>query len=364
MDLGLVGGGLLGLAAGGELLVRGASRLAGAAGIPPLVVGLTVVALGTSSPELAVAVSASLSDEPDFVIGNVVGSNIYNVLLVLGVSALVLPLVVRQQLVRWDVPVMIAASIAFLILAADGELSRTDGAILVVALVAYLAFAVVEGRREGKQAQEEYRREFGPPEQFGPRRVLLNLALVAVGLALLVIGADALVHGASSIATELGLSRLVIGLTVVALGTSLPELATSIVALLRGERDIAVGNIVGSNLMNLLAVAGGASLASAGGIGVAPGAVSFDIPVMIAVAVACLPIFFTGHCIRRWEGALFVGYAVAYTAFLLLDATGYGYLPVFTAFMVLFVMPLTVVTLGVVTYRALLAQRGRASAAG
>jgi cation:H+ antiporter len=171
-----------------------------------------------------------------------------------------------------------------------------------------------------------------------------------------VVGANLVVEGAVQIAEALGLDRLVIGLTVVALGTSLPELATSIVAAFRGERDLAVGSIVGSNLMNILAVAGLTALATSDGVPIARAAITFDIPVMIAVAVACLPIFFSRQRIARWEGALFLGYAVAYTAYLVLEATEHRVLPAFSTVMLLFVIPLTAVTLAVITYRSLRAR--------
>lgn len=354
--------GLVALVVGGEVVVRGASTLAAAARIPPVVIGLTVVALGTSSPELAVAVGSALRGEPDFVIGNVVGSNIYNVLLVLGASALVVPLVVHRALVRWDVPVMIAASVALLVAGGDGELSRLDGAVMVAALVGYLGFAVIRARRESRRtaqvraqaaadAGDEFERRYRP--LVGRGRLTLHVAILVGGLALLVVGADLIVDGAVSVAETLGLDRLMIGLTVVALGTSLPELATSITAAFRGERDLAVGNIVGSNLMNILAVAGITGVATSGGVVVADAAINFDLPVMIAVAVACLPIFFTGHCIQRWEGALFLGYAAAYTAYLVLDATEHRLLPAFSGVMLAFVVPITVLTLALITFRSI-----------
>lgn len=352
----LVAAGLVALVAGGEGVVRGASRLAAMARIPPILVGLTVVALGTSSPELAVAVRSALAGEPDFVVGNVVGSNIYNVLLVLGASALLVPLLVDRKLIRWDVPIMVAASVGVLLLASDGRLDQLDGALLVAGLVAYLAFAVLQARRDRQSETDEFERHFPRPE---PRLLSIagHVAALLMGLGLLVLGAGWVVEGAVEIAEVLAFDRLVIGLTVVALGTSMPELATSLVAAFRGERDLAVGNIVGSNLMNILAVAGGTSLLSSSGIQVAPAALGFDIPVMVAVAVACLPIFFTGHCIQRWEGALFVGYATAYTAYLVLQTTEHRALGPFSAVMLLFVLPLTVITLAIITLRSVQAGR-------
>ena len=343
--------GLVLLVAGGELVVRGASRLAEWARIPPVVVGLTIVAFGTSSPELAVAIGAALRGEPDFVTGNIIGSNIYNVLLVLGLSALIVPLVVQRKLVQWDVPAMIGASLALFVFAADGVLTRVEGIVLMLGLAGYLAATVFWSRRQGG-GDDEFDVEYHARSLSGAG-VLLNVVLLAGGLALLVIGADRLVDGAVEIAESLGVDRLVIGLTIVALGTSTPELATSVIAAIRGEREIAVGNIVGSNIMNILAIAGFTMIIAPDGVPVADAILRLDLPVMLAVAVACLPIFFRGHRIERWEGAVFIGYALAYTAYLVLDATGHRAIGPFSAVMLFFVMPLTVLTFAIVTVREL-----------
>ena len=346
-----IAGGVL-LIGGAELLVRGASRLAIAAGISPLVVGLTVVAFGTSSPELAVTVGSAYAGEADVALGNVVGSNIFNVLFILGVSALIAPLVVARQLVRLDVPLMIAASVLVLILGLDGGIGRLDGLLLFAGIVAYTVFLIRQSRRETASVTAEHDGPVGeeePPRTSTPR----NVGLVGVGLGLLVVGAQLLVDAAVTAATALGVSELVIGLTVVAAGTSLPEVATSILASVRGERDIAVGNVVGSNLFNLLAVLGLGSLVAPDGVPVPPGALGFDIPVMIAVAIATLPIFFTGYTISRWEGAVFLAYYVAYTAYLVLEASEHDVLAGFGAAMTWFVLPLTALTLLVVAARAL-----------
>ncbi|HEX6212519.1 MAG TPA: calcium/sodium antiporter [Methylomirabilota bacterium] len=338
------------LIGGAELLVRGASRLALAAGISPLVVGLTVVAFGTSSPELAVTIGSAHAGQSGVAVGNVVGSNIFNVLGILGLSALVVPLVVSQQLVRLDVPLMIVASVVLLLLALDGLIGRVDGLILTAGIAAYLAFLARQSRREAAAIRAEYEDAFGAGPA-GRGDWLLNVGFVVVGLALLALGARWLVEGAVATARGLGVSELVIGLTVVAAGTSLPEVATSVLAALRGERDIAVGNVVGSNLFNILAVLGVGSLLAPAGVEVPPGALTFDIPVMIAVAVAALPIFFTGYAISRWEGAVFLGYYGAYLGYLVLDATEHAALPAFAAAMIWFVLPLTALTLAVILAR-------------
>jgi len=338
--------GLVLLVAGAEVLVRGASRLAASAGISPLVIGLTVVAFGTSAPEMAVSVQSALSGQAgaDIAVGNVVGSNIFNVLFILGVSAMITPLVVSQQLIRVDVPIMIGVSLLLLILALDGSISRANGLLLFAGIIAYTIFAIIQGRREGAAVQDEYAQEYGRKAS-GAMSMLLNIAGIVFGLALLVLGARWLVDGAISMARWFGISELVIGLTIVAAGTSLPEVATSIIASLKGERDIAVGNIVGSNIFNILAVLGLAAIVAPAGINIANTALQFDIPVMIAVAVACLPVFLSGHLIARWEGWLFFGYYIAYTTYLVFSASQYGWLQNFETAMIYFVMPLTVVTL-------------------
>jgi len=345
-----VGGGLF-LVAGAEALVRGASRLAAALGVSPLVVGLTVVAFGTSAPELAVSVSSSFAGQNDIAVGNVVGSNIFNVLFILGLAALITPLVVAQQLVRLDVPLMIGVSVLLGVLAADGQVSRFEGMLLFAGIVAYTAFAVRMSRAETATVQAEYASEF-EADAARPGGAAINTFLVVVGLGALVLGSRWFVTAAVAVAQRIGVSELVIGLTIVAAGTSLPEVATSVIASLRGERDIAVGNVVGSNLFNILGVLGLSAVVAPDGLAVAPAVSRFDLPVMVAVAVACMPIFLTGHRIARWEGGLFLAYYVAYVTYLVLGATQHDALPAVNRVMVVFVLPLTVVTLAVLTVRA------------
>ncbi len=351
--------GLALLIVGAEGLVRGASRTALGLGISPLVVGLTVVAFGTSAPELAVSIQSALAGPSgaDVALGNVVGSNIANVLLILGISAAITPLVVQQQLIRLDVPLMIGVSIMVFIMAMDGVISRIDGLILFSGIVIYTVFAIRQSRRETAEIEQEYREEFDVGKPQSITDWLKNIGLIIGGLALLVLGAGWLVDGAISFARMFGVSELVIGLTIVAVGTSLPEIATSIVAALRGERDIAVGNVVGSNIFNLLSVLGLTSIVAPAGVNVASAALNFDIPVMIAVAVACLPIFFTGRLIARWEGWLFLGYYIAYTLYLILTASQHTLLPAFSGAMALFVLPLTALTLIFLAWRAFHTER-------
>jgi cation:H+ antiporter len=350
--------GLTLLIGGAELLVRGSSRLAEAIGISPLVIGLTVVAFGTSSPELAVSIQAGLSGQADVAVGNVIGSNIFNVLFILGLSALITPLTVSRQLIRLDVPLMIGASVVMVAMSLDGAMNRVEGAILFGCLIVYTVWSVRQSRSNMSAAKLEHERGHRTTP---PRRgtiIAANILMSIVGLALLVLGSRWLVEGAVTIARWMGVSELIIGLTIVAAGTSLPEVATSVIASVRGERDIAVGNVVGSNLFNIFGVLGMTAVVAPADIVVPPAALRFDLPVMLAVAVACLPIFFHQSRIDRWEGGLFFGYYIAYMAYLILDSTGHDYLPYYSAVMLWFVIPLTVVTILVVVVRSV-RQKGR-----
>jgi len=348
MTLVLFGAGLGLLIVGADWLVRGASRIASTLGLSPLVIGLTVVAYGTSAPEVAVGVKAAWAGQPDLALGNVVGSNIFNILFILGLSAVIAPLPVASQLVRLDVPIMIGLSALVWFLGADGVIGRLDGALFSAGAIAYTVFQVVQSRRESREVRQEY----AQPSSTGPSSMAVNLIFVAAGLVLLVLGSRWLVAGAMAVARALGVSELVIGLTVVAAGTSLPEVATSVLATIRGERDIAVGNLLGSNIFNLLAVLGLSGIVAPAGLPVSEALLRFDMPVMIAVAVACLPIFASGARIARWEGALFLFHYVAYTAYLVLRAQQHDALPAFSAIMQAFVLPLAVVTLAVMAWRA------------
>jgi cation:H+ antiporter len=350
MNLLLFLAGLTALVAGASLLVRGASALALSFGVSPLVVGLTIVAFGTSSPEVAVSVGAALEGQTDIAVGNVVGSNIFNVLFILGASALIVPLVVHVQLIRQEVPIMIGASLLLIALGFDGRLTRLDAALLFGLLVVYTVFLIVQSRRQTQEAVAELTAEL-PRSAAWDRHWAVQVALVVAGLVLLVLGSDWLVTAAVTLAKALGVSDLVIGLTIVAAGTSMPEVATSITAAIKGERDIAVGNVVGSNTFNILGCLGLAGLVAPAGLPLAPSVLTFDLWVMLAVAVACLPVFFTGREIARWEGAVFLGYYAAYVAYLILAAQQHDALPAFSNVMLVFVIPLTLATLIAVLVR-------------
>jgi len=343
--------GLVILVGGAEILVKGATKIAAALGITPLVIGLTVVAFGTSSPELAVGIVSSVSGNPDIAVGNVIGSNIFNILFVLGLVSLVVPLIVQQQLIRLDVPVMIALSLLMLLFSIDGKIILLEGILLITMGLVYTVFVIQLSRRE-KSATilKEYGEEYGEVNKPEKGKAWFSVLLVVVGLGMLVTGSDWMVEGAVHMARVFGVSDLVIGLTIVAAGTSLPEVATSLVAALRGERDIAVGNAVGSSIFNIVFILG-ITACIGNGLDVAPRASHFDIPVMIAVSVSCLPIFFTGRRLDRWEGVLFLFYYFAYATYLVLASQKDESIDIFTKAMIWFTIPLTVLTLIIVTIR-------------
>ena len=299
-------GGLVLLATGAEGLVRGSSALALRFGVTPLVVGLTVVAFGTGSPELFVSVQAALKGESGIALGNIVGSNISNVALVLGVSAVVRPMKVRSELIKREVPIMISITVVFCLLLLDGLLSRLEGLLLVVGSIGYTTFAYIAARRDrNASVAEEFKEALAEPR----REAWLNVLFVIVGFVLLVAGANLLLMGAVNIAAQFGISEVVIGLTIVAIGTSLPELAASVVASVKREPDVAFGNAIGSNILNILLVVGVAAL-------IRPietqGLRIFDVAALLASAVILLPLMWRGWVLNRWEGTFLLAAYVAY----------------------------------------------------
>ena len=303
---------------GAELLVKGASRLASSFGIPALVVGLTVVAFGTSAPEMAVSVKAAFSGQAELAIANVVGSNIFNILFILGLAALIFPLMVSQQLIRQDVPIMIAVSVVAIWMIQDGMIGKLEAALLVVGVILYTFFLFYQGKKNGVDSSEETADHVAPAWQ--------NILLITIGLVLLVVGARWLVQSAVTIASSFGVSEAVIGLTIIAAGTSLPEVMTSIVATIKGERDIAIGNVVGSNIFNILAVLGLSGLFSPTPLLASEQLIQIDVPVMLAVAMLCFPLFFLGSTLNRFEGFLFLLLYVAYVWYTIALALALPYL--------------------------------------
>lgn len=354
--------GLVALVFGGEILVRGASLLALSMRISPLVIGLTVVAFGTSAPELGVSLQATLNGAADVAIGNVVGSNICNVLLILGISALVTPLVVSSQLIRWDVPIMVTASFVLWAFCWDLVISQAEAVVLFLALVLYVFFAVRKSRGESAATVEEFSEGVPPPSRWTNSR-LAQVGLILAGLVALGFGSNWLVSGAVTIAEMWNISELIIGLTIVAIGTSLPEIVTSVIASLRGQRDIAVGNVVGSNLFNILCVLGLTGIITPAGIPISIQALEFDIPIMVAVAAICLPIFFTGSIISRSEGAALVFYYIAYTGLLISEQTHPDLNQQFGWILSVIVLPITLLTIfASVLWSCYVMRRSRAEA--
>ena len=340
--------GLAGLVLGASALVRGASGLALRLGLSPLVVGLTVVAFGTSAPEFAVSAGAVASGQVGLAFGNVVGSNIFNVLLVLGLSALITPLAVHRQIIRQEVPVMIGAALLITGLGWDGSYGLVDGALLVLLLIGYTAFLVVKSRAENGATDANFPNADAGETVAWDGRLPIQLALIGVGLVLLVAGSQAIVAASVQFARTMGVSEVVIGLTIVAAGTSLPEVAASIMASIKGERDMAVGNVIGSCVFNLLGVLGVSALVAPlfghPTLVLPPEVARFDLWVMLAAFLACLPVLLTNREIARWEGGLFLAYYVAYTGYLVLAAQRHVGTEAFADAMLGFFIPLSVVT--------------------
>lgn len=310
----MIAAGLAGLFFGGEWLVKGSSRLARSFGISALIIGLTIVAIGTSMPELIVSTDAALRGSSDISVGNVIGSNIANIGLILGIAGLISPMVVKTSLVRREIPIMVGVTLLLLLLVGDGTISQGDGLLLLVGMVAFISLLIYAEQRAStaEQALEagveaELEREIDgevTPKQ-RPREALR----VVLGIALLVVGARLTVDGAVALARGIGVSELVIGITLVAVGTSLPELATSVVAAFRREADISIGNVVGSNIANILLILGVTSVISP--VSVAPQIIRLDIWVALGFALVLFP-FALNQKLTRWEAgvllAVYVGY--------------------------------------------------------
>jgi cation:H+ antiporter len=317
----LVSIGLVLLAGGGEALVRAATTLAEIAGVTPAVIALTVVAAGTSLPELVVSVVAAMEKQPDIAIGNVVGSNIFNVAAALGITAMVFPLPVHGNAVRLEWPVMFLASVMCLVVARDGVIGRLDGATAVVGLVAFIVYSVRIARRritapEAGQLEEQVEdRDIDAPGSRATPRLIVPLMVLIVGVAALVVGGKLLVDGAVALARTAGMTERQIALTIVAGGTGAPELATSLMAAFRRRTDVAVANMIGSNIFNVLGILGVTAMITP--IPVSPAIVASDMWWMIGTAALLLPVLWIGRVISRGEGALLVSAYVAYVVLLL-----------------------------------------------
>jgi len=339
--------GLACLVFGAEWLVRGASSVATKLGVAPIVVGLTVVAFGTSAPEMAVSISGAISGSADVALGNVVGSNTFNILAILGLSAAISGLSIDQRLLKFDIPVLIFITVVVYGLVLNDVVGRVEGAVLFLGVVAYTGW-LLRGARKGESpaVETEYKQAVETVEgSTFTQSITFQVGLIIVGLSLLVLGSQLLVDSATEIASALGVSDLVIGLTVVAAGTSLPELATSVLAAIRGQRDIAVGNVVGSNIFNLLAVLGASAAVSRNGVAVNSEVIRLDFPVMLAATIVLLPICWNGFMIKKWEGSLLVLFYVAYVAYLIMEA-GESTAPELFRTAMLIIVPLVMLVYG------------------
>lgn len=315
---------ILGLAlllAGAEFLVRGAARISTVIGIPPMVIGLTIVAIGTSTPELAVSISAGLKGNGGLGVGNIAGANVFVMLFVVGLSALWRPLPLQSQVIKLELPMIVAAALTMTLLAWDGQLSQRDGIIMLSGGALYTIALIYVTRTASRTAKKEFREEYGPQSVRPSRpRWLARIgygAMLIGGIALTVTGAELLVRGAVSIAQWAGISSGIIGLTIVAFGTSSPELVTTMVSTYRNDRDVAIGNIMGSGVYNILAILAIACIVTPGGLPVERQLLSFDIPLMAGVALGAIPVFVTGRRVSRFEGALGIVVYLSYVTWLL-----------------------------------------------
>ena len=316
---------------GAEILVRAVTRLATAIGISKLIIGLTVVAFGTSAPELAISIKAGISGQTDLMLGNIIGSNISNTLLILGLVAVFIPLKVNKWLIKSDLPIMIGITVIVFIFSLNGMITFWECLILSGLLATYLIYLARQGYHGSEVPDVKPKRK--------PGSILLYLFFCIVGFVLLITGAQWMIDSALIFAEMMGVSELVIGLTVVAIGTSLPEVVVVLVAAIRKERDIAVGSIIGSNILNLLAVLGVSGLFIQGAIPVQDVLIRFDIPLLIIVSLLCIPIFYTGYRIARWEGGILLFFYGSYLYYLYLSNIEHPFLEHFTYWMSRWIIP-------------------------
>ncbi|MFK3771115.1 calcium/sodium antiporter [Pseudomonas sp. NPDC089406] len=339
--------GLLLLIIGAELLVRAALRLATRLHVRPLIIGLSLVAFGSTAPQLTVSLQAAYQGAPDVAVGSVVGSNIFNVLVILGLAALIIPLRVSRQLVRLDIPLMIGASALVYALAGNGLLGRFEGAVLLLGLLGYLLMLWHQSRHYARTYPHAQAAHTSAWRFWGA-----TLLQTLLGFGLLSLAGHLLLEAAVEVATDLGLSERIIGLTVVAVCTSLPELAAALLAALRGEREIAVGTVIGSNLFNLLAVLGLTALITPEPLSISPNALAFDLPVMLGVAALCLPVFYSGYRVTRAEGLVFLCLYLAYGLHVVTFTTGLPLAGRLERLMLFYVLPVLGLVLLYTTVRA------------
>lgn len=302
---------------GGELVVKSSSKIATSFGLSPLLVGLTVVAFGTSAPELGVSLMASFQGNEDIALTNVVGSNIFNLAFILGVCALAAPLVVNLQLLKLDIPISIISTLILFIMCQDGVISFIEGMALLLILVGYMIWILRASKKEKKQIELNIKDKKEEISSTFKSRTL-NFLIFIIGIAVLVGGSKLLVSGASDLALRAGVSEAIIGLTLVAVGTSLPELVSSLIATLRGNTDIAIGNVIGSNIFNILFILGSSSIIAQKGISVANNITYYDIPFLLFLSVLSFPFLLSGKKVVKWEGVVFLLLYLGYCFYLIL----------------------------------------------
>lgn len=334
------------------LLVRNSAKLASLVGKSSLFIGVTVIAFGTSAPELAVGISGQLSNNSDVGLGNIIGSNIFNIFFVLGLAAVMHPIIVKKPLVRRDIPILLGVYVLFFLFALNGTVGSIESIILLSVFVIYLYYLSKNASEHpGAPIEEAAQKKENPAAKSS---LFFTLFLIAVSIAVMVIGADMVVQGATSIAKNLGVSELVSGLTIVAIGTSLPEIVTTITAVRNNEHELAIGNVLGSCLFNIIVVPAVMALINSHGLSISKEAEIIDIPVMILAAVSCLPIFFSNHRISRSEGALFLVYGTAYFILLYIRSASDSFLNLYKVEMGVTALGLVSITFVIITVRAIL----------
>ncbi|HKK24163.1 MAG TPA: calcium/sodium antiporter [Gracilimonas sp.] len=333
--------GLAVLIGGAELFLRAVDKFGAAWSVSPVVMGLTVVAFATGAPELAISLQAAIDGKPDLVLGNILGSNVANILLILGIAGLVHPLKITNRIIKVDVPMVIMASTLLFILAIDGLLSPLDGGIIFMGLILYSIFMYFQIKKDRKQNKRKKSEEVKLDEPVTPQFYGKYILLLLGGLVFIVLGSRWMVASAVEIAGILGISELIIGLTIVSIGTSLPEVATSVSAVRHGDSDTAVANVMGSNLYNILLTLSLTVLIAPGAIDVSQEAINLDLPIMLIVAIACLPLFWPGKELGRKEAIGFLFYYVAYMTYLVFLAMEHPFKETMEVIMVWGIFPIT-----------------------
>lgn len=306
--------GLILLIIGGETVVKSSSRLAESFGVSPLVIGLTVVAFGTSAPEFGVSLMATLEGRADLAVTNVVGSNIFNLAFILGACALVAPLVVHLQLLKWDIPIAILATFILTLMCLDNVITKVESVGLVLSLIFYTMWLVKSSVKESEDFDVKLSTTKEVTRSVKSR--IYMFGLFSVGIAILVFGSKILVQGASDLALRAGVPESIIGLTLVAAGTSFPELISSIMATIRGNTDIAIGNVIGSNIFNILFILGSSTFFSENGLSISENVGNYDLPVLLTLSLISFPLLLSGKKIVRWEGACLLLFYIGYTGHL------------------------------------------------